>query len=973
MSGNARSQLAAAAPPEVAATFSQALALHRAGLLSEAEQLYQQILRLQPTHFDSLHMLGLIAHQRGDHLAALRSIDHALTIEPRSASAYNNRGVVLGELKRLSEAILSYEQAIMLAPDYIDAFINRGNALKDLARLNDALASYDRAIELHPGHAGAFGKHGNVLMELKRFEEALASYDRAIALDPRQRELFNNCGVALAKLGRFDEAIASYGQAIAANPNDAEAFSNLGGALFELRRFDEALASFDRAVALDGNNPEAINSRGRALADLHRPEEALANFDRAIALKPDYAEAFNNRGNAFYELRRFEQALESYDRAIAIDPNNSLAFFNRGNALIALRRFAEAASNYDKAIVLRPAYAEAMNNRGNALREIGRLDEALASFDQAVVFKPGYADALNNRGNALKDLRRLDEALAQYDQAIALRPDHAEYLGNRAIVLAELKRFDEALDYYGRAIALKPDYAEAFSNRGFALRELKRFDEALASFDRAFALKPDMDYLAGVRLHAKMHVCDWTNFDAECTQVMTAVAAGAAASLPLPLLAIPASAELQFKCAKRYSSDKFGSTKMPLWRGQRYSHPRIRVAYLSSDLREHPVAYLTAGLFERHDRKRFETIAISYKSDDAAGMQERLRVAFDRFVDAQAMSDLEIAQLLHALEVDIAVDLNGFTEGFRPSVFARRPAPVQVNYLGFAGTLGQSHWDYVIADRFVVPDDARAHYAEHVVYLPETFMVTDRDRKISAVTPSRRSAGLPEHGFVFCCFNNSFKITPDVFDVWMRLLKAIDGSVLWLSAANTSAPNNLRREAERRGVLGDRLIFAARTPSVAEHLARHQLADLFLDTLYYNAHATASDALWAGVPVLTCSGATFASRVAGSLLRAVGLPELVTHSLADYEALALTLAREPTRLAGIKQKLAYNRETCPLFDTLGFTRHIEAAYFTMWERAQRGEPPQSFAIALQSERGVAVRDPDPNWTPCSRPPPCGTT
>jgi predicted O-linked N-acetylglucosamine transferase (SPINDLY family) len=442
-----------------------------------------------------------------------------------------------------------------------------------------------------------------------------------------------------------------------------------------------------------------------------------------------------------------------------------------------------------------------------------------------------------------------------------------------------------------------------------------------------------------------MHVCDWTNFDAECTQVMTAVAAGAAASLPLPLLAIPASAELQFKCAKRYSSDKFGSTKTPLWRGQRYSHPRIRVAYLSSDLREHPVAYLTAGLFERHDRKRFETIAISYKSDDAAAMQERLQVAFDRFVDARAMSDLEIAQLLRALEVDIAVDLNGFTEGFRPGVFARRPAPVQVNYLGFAGTLGQPYWDYIIADRFVIPDDARAHYAEHVVYLPETFMVTDRDRKISAAVPSRRSVDLPEHGFVFCSFNNSFKITPDVFDVWMRVLNAIDGSVLWLSAANVSAPNNLRREAERRGVSGDRLIFAARTPSVAEHLARHQLADLFLDTLYYNAHATASDALWAGVPVLTCSGATFASRVAGSLLRAVGLPEFVTHSLADYEALALTLAREPTRLAAIKEKLAHNRETCPLFDTPGFTRHIEAAYITMWERAQRGEPPQSFAIA----------------------------
>ena len=798
----------AAVQADVAALFAQALGLHRAGRLGEAEPLYRKILDVDRGHVDARHHLGIIHHQRGEHIAAIRQIDAALEIDPNLVAAHNNRGVALAALQRSEEAAESYARAIALRPDYVDALFNRGNALKDLGRLDAALASYDRVMVLAPGHALAWANRGAVLHALRRYEAAVASYDQAIELKPDSGEAFNNRAATLAALGRF--------------------------------------------------------------------REALASFDAAIRLKPDLADAFGNRGNV--------------------------------------------------------------------LRELHRLEEALASYDAAIRLKPDFAEVYSNRSNALRDLRRFDEALASCERAIALQPDHAEYHNNRAAALYDMRRLDEAVASYDRAIALDPDYVEAHSNRGFALRDLRRYAESAASFARAFALDPDFDFLSGAYLHAKMCICDWTDFGPDCARLLSAVDAGRAAAPPFQLLAIPASPAQQLRAARCFAADKSGETHQPLWRGERYAHRRIRVAYLSADLRDHPITALTVGLFERHDRTRFETIAVSFKSDAHNQVSERLTTLFDRFVDARQMSDPDVARLVRDLEVDIAVDLNGHTEGARPSVFAWRTAPVQVNYLGFAATLGTSAWDYVIADRFVIPDADHAHYAEKVVYLPDCFMVNDRGRKISEQTPSRAEAGLPAQGFVFCCFNNSFKITPDIFDVWMRLLRSVEGSALWLSAANASAVANLQREAERRGIAADRLVFAPRVPLNEDHLARLRLADLFVDTLYYNAHATAADALWAGVPVLTCPGATFASRVAGSLLNAVGLPELMTGSLTEYEGLALGLARDSARLAALRQKLARNRDVCRLFDTDRFARNIEAAYTKMWERAQGGEPPRGFAV-----------------------------
>jgi predicted O-linked N-acetylglucosamine transferase (SPINDLY family) len=940
----------AAASAALAAQFARALALHQAGRLAEAEQLYRAILATDSGHAEARHHLGIVHYQRGEHVAAIRQINAALEIDPNIAAAHSNRGAALAALRRLDEAVESYDRAIALAPGYTDALFNRGNALTDLDRLDAALASYDAVIARAPHHAVALAKRGNVLHRMQRFAEAVTSFDRAIALEPDYVDAWNNRGIALSRLGRFAEAVASCDRAVALRPDDAEMQRNRGSVLVGLGRFDEAVASYDHALALRPDDAAACNDRAVALCKQGRFDAAIASCDRAIALKPDNPEAFSNRGSALTELVRLEEAIASYDRAIALRPDFAEALCNRGNALSRLRRPEDALASYDRAIAAQPDHADALNNRGNALGEMRRFKEALASYDRAIALKPDYAEAFSNRSNALRGLRRLEEALASCDRALALAPDHAEYHNTRAIALFELRRLDEALASYDRATAIEPDYAEAFANRGFALRDLRRYEEAAASFATALALKPGFDHIEGTCLHARMHVCDWTSFARDCTGLLSRVDEGKAVALPFQLLATPATPEQQLRCARLYDAGGHSASPEPLWRGERYAHGRIRVAYLSADLRDHPIAALTAGMFARHDRTRFETVAISFKSDAHNDVRERLSASFDRFIDAQRMSDDDVARLVRELEIDIAVDLNGFTEGSRPFVFAQRPAPVQVNYLGYAGTLGQAAWDYILADRFVVPPGNEMHYAENVVFLPDCFMATDADRKIADRTPSRVEAGLPQAGFVFCCFNNSFKITPDVFDVWMRLLGRVVGSVLWLSAANAAAVANLRREAEARGIAPERLIFAPRVPLNEEHLARLRLADLFLDTGPYNAHTTAADSLWAGVPVLTCPGATFASRVAGSLLRAVGLPELIVGSLADYEALALQLAGDPPRLSALRDKVARNRGFYPLFDTARFTRNIEAAYAAMWERAERGEPPRSFAVGGEERK-----------------------
>ena len=565
------------------------------------------------------------------------------------------------------------------------------------------------------------------------------------------------------------------------------------------------------------------------------------------------------------------------------------------------------------------------------------ITPALGLLERAVTVASDFAPLWFAHATALVNVGRRDEALVSYQRAIDLKPDYVEALINSGVLLRDLQQHLVALTRFQQALAAQPDNVTALSNAATLLIEFKRGEEAVALLERLLAISPNHDYAPGMLCHEKLQGCDWRGFEALSQRVIEGIRAGQRSSKSLGLMAISDSAEDHQRSARLFARQRYPVTAVPLWRGERYRHDRIRLAYVSPDLREHPVGHLMAGIFERHDKNRFETVAISLGIDDGSRLRERMVRSFDRFIDARAMTAPQIAALMRELEIDVAVDLAGYTADSRSDIFTHRPAPVQVNYLGYPGTLGTTCMDYILADRHVIPAEHRQHYDEQVVYLPDAYLPPASGLAIAEATPDRADCGLPATGVVFCSFNHDYKILPAVFAVWMRLLQQVPGSVLWLMSRSERSQTNLRASAQAAGVDPARLVFAQRVPRVEDHLARYRLADLFLDTHPYNAHSTAADALLAGLPVLTCSGQSFPSRVAGSLLHAAGLPELITHSIDEYERLALELARDPARLAALKARLAEQQRGCVLFDVDGFTRHLEATYIAMWRQTQLGD------------------------------------
>ena len=793
-------------------------------------------------------------------------------------------------------------------------------------------------------HAGALTLLGIILAQSRRTEEAAQLLGRAAEQLPNDASTQNNYGNVLRDLGRHVSALSAYERALAIQPDYADAHYNRALVLQDLQRFEDAIVGYDRTLAFKPDYAAAHNNRGIALQELGRYEEAVASYDRALAAKPDYAAAYNNRGTALSKLRRFGQALESYERALALQPAFADAHNNRGAVLRELKRPEEAIASFEQAIAAKPDLTEGHNNLGVALRELERTEEALASYDRALAIKADYAEAHNNRGVALRSLRRLDEALESFERALAANPEYPEALLNRGAALHDGRRLHEALANYERALALKSDYADAYRNHALALQELRRPDEALASYERALALSPGARFLRGICQHARMHACDWTDFEAALAEMTFALERGKAVITPFPALALFDSPRLQKKAAASWAREECRpERKLPPLR--RYPlHEKLRVGYFSADFRNHAVSSLAAELFETHDRSNFELTAFALGPDVRDELRARVEPAFDRFLPLFDKSDAQIAGLARSLELDIAVDLGGYTQHARPRIFALRAAPIQVSYLGYLGTMGADFMDYLLADEVLVPREQRRHYAEKIAYLP-SYQANDRRRPVAERVFTRTELGLPAGGFVFCCFNANYKITPETFASWMRILAAVPDSTLLLLADSPAAKLNLRRHAAASGIEPARLVFAGRVP-YADYVARYRTVDLFLDTSPYNAGTTASDALWVGLPVLTCAGQSFAARMGASLLTAVGLPELIARDRPEYERLAIALALQPHRLAEIRARLAANRASAALFDTPLLARSLETLYRRMYHRHRLGLLPEHLLLEL---------------------------
>jgi protein O-GlcNAc transferase len=890
------------------AVFQRAMAALQAANFKDAERLFKDVLRGQPKHVAALNLLGVTLTQLGKFAEAETYLRGALQEYPKSDATLYNYGIVLKALNRPAEAADRFSRALALNPRAPETWNNRGTTFNDLKRYQEAIGDFDKAIALQPRYAEAFCNKGKSLAALGRPKEALASYEQATALRADLAEAWLGRAFGYTELKRTPEALAAFERALAIGPDLVEGWLGAGSLSSEIGRHREALAAYDKALALRPGLAEAKLGRCNALAQIDRQDEALKAYDELLAEKPDLAEVWVGRGNIFTARECYDDAFVCYDKALALKPNLAYAWVGRGNVFLRRKSYDDAAAAYDKSLELNSDSAVSWVGRGNVYSELKRYAEALAAYEQALAIQPGLAEAWHGRGN----------------------------------VLIELGRYADALDAYNEALSLRSDFAQTWYGAATALSQLRRYGEALTAYDKSLALNPKSTLALCGRLSSKLRACDWSDLQADTTQLLAAVREGKTAGPPFALLGTPAAPSDQLQCARRFVEDRIVAPAPSS--GGCFSHDRIRLAYLSPDLHEHAVAYLMAGVFEVHDRSAFEITALSWTPQQDTDFCRRLRSSFDRFEDVSANSDQQIADLIRLREIDIVVDLNGFAGIGRIGLLASRPAPIQVNYLGYAGTMGAPYYDYILADSTIIPREHFDFYSEKVVWLPDTFMASDSTRRIADHTPSRRELGLPETGFVFCCFNQSLKINPEIFDIWMRLLHAVSGSVLWLKDNDPTSTQNLRRAAELRGIAAERLVFAASVPNVADHLARHRQADLFLDTLHYNAHTTANDSLWAGTPILTCIGTTYASRVAASLLRAVGLPELVTESLDEYEKLALKIAHEPESLASLKSRLARNRNACPLFDTTRFTRGMEAAYKAMWQRARQSEPPTHIAV-----------------------------
>ena len=894
--------------------------LHKSGKVEVASQLYTAILKVQPEHPDANHNMGVLAVGLGKIKEALPFFETALEANGDTSQFWLSYIDALIKVERMADAQAVLNQAKNNGAegagfDQLELRLNVPNQAE--------LETSNKALKAHQSQP-------NILDTLK--------LDQALRLAKKK-----------SQAGTTKEAQRIYQDILTKFPKNKRAINGLKG-----------LADTPVGNASKVQDPPL--DQLQALIDLYsqgQPQRALKQAETLVQQFPKSPVLFNIQGTVLKSLRQFDLSFAAFNKALAIKPEYADAYNNMGNAFQEQGKLEEAVEAYNKVLAIKPDYADAYNNMGTALKDQGKLEEAIEAYNEALAIKPDYAEAYNNMGITLQEQGKLDEAIEAYNKALAIKPDYADTYYNMGNAFQEQGKLDEAIEAYNKALTIKPDYAETYYNMGVTLQEQGKLEEAIEAYNKALSLKPDYAHAQAQKLHQKAQICDWPVIDAYRFNFEELGIVGESVP-PFTLLSLDDSPERQLNRAEKYikannqqkplkmaenriGSSYYSKSKLNQNNVARRIPNRIKVGYFSPIFHQNPVSILSSRMLELHDMEKFEIFIFVYGKMINDQYCARLIKSGAKIIDVSKKSDKQIAELAMEKGIDLAIEFNGFLKNGRQGILAHRPAPVQINYLAYPGTMGADFYDYIIADQTVIPDNQQSHYSENIIYLPDAYMPQDNTRRISNKPISRSSFGLPEHGFVFCCFNNSFKISPQEFDIWMRLLNKIEGSVLWLLKANKWSENNLRNEASKRGVDADRLVFADKLP-LEEHLGRLRHADLFLDTFNFNAHTTASDALWAGIPVVTKIGKSFAARVAGSLLTAIELPELITTTKKEYEALALSLSTDSNKFTKIKKKLSEKKNSAALFDTEKYTKNLERAYVQAYQRYADGLPPAEFKV-----------------------------
>lgn len=898
-------------------------------------------------------------YQLGYYREALRICEQLYATDAYRTDNLLLLGALHFQLGNLSESIFYNQQCIRVDPNFAEAYGNLGNALKELGDVLGAVQFYLKAIKLHPRFSDAYNNLANSYMQLGQTHEAIETYKMALVLDPSLVDAHSNLGNLYKVQGRLEDAKSCYTQAIRVKPTFAIAWSNLAGVFKDDGQLALAIEHYEEAIRLAPDFADAHSNLGNVLKESGRLHDAIAAYKRAIAIRPDFAIAHGNLASSYYDAGQLELAVQTFRHAIQLEPNFPDAYNNLGNALRELGQLEHAINCYRTALRLKPDHPHAYNNLGNALKDKGMVKEAIHCYTTAARLLPNFAAAHSNLGSVLKEQGKLDQALAHYQEAITIDRTFADAYSNMGNVFKDLARLDEAISCYSTAIRLKPNFPDAYSNLASAYKDGGRLDDAITCYRKAIALRPNFPDAFANYFHSMMFICDWTSRDADLKTLLAFLDAQLAVDNVLPsvqpfhALVYPLSLQRFLDISRRYAERaklNVSLVEMPLLRYKsKKSSERIRIGYVSSDLGNHPLAHLMQSVFGMHDARKFEVFCYATTPDDGSVWRRKIAGDVEHFKDISAVVHHgDAARLIHADGIHILINLNGYTKGARSEIFALQPAPIQVSYMGFCGTLGADYIQYMVGDRVVVPPAHRRFFTEKIIEMPHSYFVNDHKQSARDVLdvercPTRAHYGVPEDAFVFCNFNQVYKIDPLTFTTWMRILQRVPNSILWLLRFPPIAEANIRAEAAARGIKGHRLHFTDVAPK-DEHLKRGYLADLFLDTPECNAHTTGCDILWGGTPMITMAKERMACRVASSLLRAASLPELITSTLDEYEELAVALASDMDRLWELRRRLEDDRTQCPLFDTQRWVRNLEAGLTMAWERHESGHEPDHIIV-----------------------------